>query len=68
MLENYDYTIRSIILGDIGVGKTKILMRLTNKNMNNEHGIAMGLDIAFKDIQIQDKKIRFQFFDIVIKI
>ena len=68
MLENYDYTIRSIILGDIGVGKTKILMRLTNKNMNNEHAIAMGLDIAFKDIQIQDKKIRFQFFDIVIKI
>ena len=43
--KNYDYMAKVLIIGDSGVGKTNILMRLCDNNFMPSHLMTIGFTI-----------------------
>ena len=40
--KNYDYMVKVLIIGDSGVGKTNVLMRLCDNNFMPSHLMTIG--------------------------
>lgn len=51
-----------IILGDLGVGKTSILLTYVDE-YNNEKYVSIGFDFKTKELEIEDKLVRQQLWD-----
>lgn len=43
---NYDGLFKVIIIGDSGVGKSSILMRLMEGRFNNQHNVTIGVEFG----------------------
>jgi len=62
--KNYDHMVKVLIIGDSGVGKTNVLMRLCDNNFMPSHlttiGIQFkkGIDFKIKMIDISKKKLK----------
>jgi Ras-related protein Rab-8A len=41
--KNYDYMVKVLIIGDSGVGKTNVLMRLCDNNFMPSHLMTIGI-------------------------
>jgi small GTP-binding protein len=52
-----------VIVGDAAVGKTNILLRLTEDHFRMTHNSTIGVDFKIKNMQVQDKKIKFTLWD-----
>ena len=58
------YSIKFIIIGDTGVGKTQIIYRYTNGEFRNENmASTIGVDFSSKNIQISDKIFHLELWD-----
>ena len=63
-LETYfDYTIKILILGHTGVGKTNIITMFMDKKFNQGHMTTSGIDLKTTSIELNNKKIRIQLWD-----
>ena len=63
-LETYfDYTIKILILGHTGVGKTNIITMFMDKKFNQCHMTTSGIDLKTTSIELNNKKIRIQLWD-----
>ena len=63
-LETYfDYTIKILILGHTGVGKTNIITMFMDKKFNQNHMTTSGIDLKTTSIELNNKKIRIQLWD-----
>lgn len=51
-----------IILGDLGVGKTSILLTYVDE-YNNEKYVSIGFDFKTKELEVEDKLVRQQLWD-----
>ena len=62
-LEAYDVLIKVLIVGDSGVGKSNILLRLTEERFNPSHISTIGLDVRTKIFIINDSRVKLQIWD-----
>lgn len=61
--KKYDYMSKLVIVGDAAVGKTNILLRLTEDHFRLLHNSTIGVDFKIKTLQVDNKKIKFTIWD-----
>lgn len=61
--KDFDYSVKVVIIGDSGVGKTNILIRFCENQFKTNYTSTIGLDFKIKVIPVEDSKIRLQIWD-----
>lgn len=59
-----DYTIKILLAGETGTGKTKLMQRYTKEIWDPERDQTIGVDIGFKKIKMGDKVIKLLVYDL----
>ena len=59
----YDYLFKLLLIGDSSVGKTAILLRLTDDVFSPTFITTIGIDFRIKTIDIRGTKIKLQIWD-----
>jgi len=62
-LEREDNSIKIVIVGDSGVGKSNILTRFTQDDFNQESKATIGVELSTRTIKIDDKIIKIHIWD-----
>ena len=60
----YDYLFKILLIGDSNVGKTPFLLRFTDDTLTSNDLSKIGLDFKIKIINIENKLIKLQIWDI----
>jgi len=65
MALNWDYVIKFVIIGDSGVGKSSLLVRLTDQRFLNHPDPTLGVEFGSKLIRLEDegKTVKLQCWD-----
>ena len=63
MDENSDITLKLLIVGGSGVGKTNFLNMFLNNKFNQNYFSSTGIDLQNKIMNIKNKKVRIQIWD-----
>ena len=63
MDENSDITLKLLIVGGSGVGKTNFLNMFLNNKFNQNYFSSTGIDLQDKIMNIKNKKVRIQIWD-----
>ena len=58
-----DFLLKFVMVGDSGVGKTNLISRYTLDQFQENTKNTIGVDFASKDIKIDSKQIKVQFWD-----
>lgn len=61
--EAYDYLFKVVLIGDSGVGKSNLLSRYTKNEFHLGSKATIGVELAHKTIEIDDKNVRAQIWD-----
>jgi small GTP-binding protein len=61
---NHDLFTRIAIIGDVGVGKTSVMMRQFNNSYSQYCAVTIGFDFRHCVVVVQDKKIKIQMWEI----
>lgn len=61
--ERFDYEMKFIMVGDIGVGKTSLISRFTTGECNHEHEITVGVQLGSKTIFVNNRTVKLQIWD-----
>ena len=61
--DNFDLTLKLLIVGDSSVGKTNFINRFTENKFDNNYMTTTGIDIKTANLQIKNKNIRIQIWD-----
>lgn len=67
-LNKYDYLIKLLIIGDLGVGKTCFLRKFLHDNSTDPSISTIGIDFSIKTIEIDGKTVKIQIWDTAINI
>lgn len=62
-LLNIDTTIKIVLIGDSGVGKTNLLHRYTDQTFLQNTKSTLGVDFISLEQEIDDTKVKIQFWD-----
>ena len=62
-LPEYDELFKVVLVGNSGVGKSKLLARFTKDEFVQDTKATIGIEFAHKDIHIQNQLIRAQIWD-----
>lgn len=62
-LPEYDELFKVVLVGNSGVGKSKLLARFTKDEFVQDSKATIGIEFAHKDIHIQNQLIRAQIWD-----
>lgn len=57
---NVEILFRVIIVGDTGVGKSCLLLRLSENIFKEEHTVTIGVEFGTKLMNIKDQTIKLQ--------
>ena len=57
------YTFKIIILGDCNIGKSCLLNKYINNQIENKYSTTIGVDFGVKHININDSNIKLQIWD-----
>ena len=63
-MPTYDYTFKILLLGDASVGKTSFTKRYCYNVFNPSERLTIGVDFHVKTIEINNKKIKLQIWDV----
>uniref|UniRef100_A0A914CRE4 Ras-related protein Rab-25 n=1 Tax=Acrobeloides nanus TaxID=290746 RepID=A0A914CRE4_9BILA len=58
-----DYIYKIILVGDMGVGKSNLLLRYTRDSFSLNKESTIGVEFDIKKIQVDDKTIKIQLWD-----
>lgn len=61
--EPQSYTVKLIVIGDSGVGKTNILLRYCDSDFKSNYVATIGVDFKVKPITIDGRKLKLQIWD-----
>lgn len=66
MQEDYDYIFKILIIGDSSVGKSSTVSKFADDHYENnlEYSPTIGVDLHVKIIEVDDKKIKMQIWEI----
>lgn len=59
-----DYIFKILVVGNSSSGKTSILNRFVDDNFNNSHISTIGVDLKIKNLEFNNKNIKFQIWDL----
>ncbi len=59
----YEYTVKLIILGDSGVGKSNIILRYIDNKFCEIYLLTPGMDVKKTTVNLKGRKIRVQLWD-----
>ena len=62
-MDMQDFTLKIVIVGDSGVGKTNLLSRFTRNIFDSETRNTIGVDFSALDLVINNKNVKIQFWD-----
>ena len=62
-MNNFDYLIKYIIVGDVSVGKSNILLKYVYNKFNDFYSPTIGAEFGFKKVQIDGKIFNVQIWD-----
>ena len=65
MSRKYDYLFKIHLIGDIGVGKTSLLLRFAEEHFAASYISSIGLDFRIKTITFDNKIVKLQIWDII---
>ncbi len=63
-MSHYDFTFKILLLGDASVGKTSFTKRYCYNIFNPSERLTIGVDFHVKTIEINNKKIKLQIWDV----
>lgn len=63
MSNYYDYTIKTLIIGDSGVGKSSIMNQFTEQKFANSYNCTVGVDFKTTWANISKKSVKFLIWD-----
>lgn len=63
ILEDFDYKIKIVIIGDSMVGKSCVIFRYTENTFNLDHLPTVGVDFHIKDLIYNNQKVNLQLWD-----
>ncbi|EFJ52758.1 RabC/Rab18 [Volvox carteri f. nagariensis] len=58
-----DFTIKILLLGDSGVGKTSLLTRFAHDSFDEKVASTIGVDFAVKKLSVYDKRVKLTVWD-----
>ncbi len=61
--DDFDVMMKLVIIGEMGVGKTNLLLRYTEDKFDEGARSTMGVDMAIEKKQMQGKQVKLQWFD-----
>ena len=62
-MNNYDYLMKLIIIGDSAVGKSCLVLQFIENKSRDNHEITIGVQFGAKSITVKDKQLRIQIWD-----
>lgn len=63
MNHDYDYLFKLVIVGDSGVGKSRLLIRFSDRTYNDSYISTVGVDYKIRTIELNGKTIKLQIWD-----
>lgn len=63
MSQEFDYVFKLLVVGESGVGKSSIVLRLTDGSYNECFNSTIGVDFKIKTINLDGKIIKLQIWD-----
>lgn len=61
--DHYDYEIKLVLVGDLGVGKSNLLCRYTRNEFNIESKVTVGVAFDTIHVEISQKIVKMQIWD-----
>eukprot|EP00877_Chromochloris_zofingiensis_P007798 jgi/Chrzof1/3271/Cz12g19020.t1 len=61
--DDYDYLFKLVLIGDSGVGKSNLLTRFTRDEFIKDSKATIGVDFAYRTLQVHGKMIKAQIWD-----
>jgi small GTP-binding protein len=61
--EQQDHFFKVLLLGDMGVGKSSLLMRLTDNTFSETHTSTVGVDFRSKNLKVDSQNVNLQIWD-----
>lgn len=61
--ESEDYSIKIVVVGDSGVGKSNILTRFVQNEFNQESKATVGVELSMKTYLIENKIVKVHLWD-----
>ncbi|KAF0476417.1 ras-domain-containing protein [Gigaspora margarita] len=61
--EEYDYSIKLLLIGECGVGKSSLLLRLSNGSFTPSFLTTIGIDFKKRTIELDGRRIMLQIWD-----
>jgi len=62
-MEDYEYQIKVVLVGDSGVGKSSILLRYTDDRFSDHQPTTIGVDFKTKYETVQGKRLKVAMWD-----
>ncbi|KAG2392314.1 hypothetical protein C9374_012566 [Naegleria lovaniensis] len=62
-MSDHDALFKILIIGDMGVGKSCILLRFSENQFNVSHVSTIGVDFKIKNMEKKGKKVKLQIWD-----
>jgi Ras-related protein Rab-18 len=62
-MEEYDYVLKLLLLGDSGVGKSSILVRFADDKFFENQSPTIGVDFKVKFMEVLGKKFKVSIWD-----
>ena len=59
-LQEYDYLIKVVLIGDAAVGKSSILLKYVDNTFEDTYVCTIGVDFKIKSLEIDNKRIKLQ--------
>lgn len=59
----FDYTMKVIIIGDSGIGKSSLLLRYHSNKFANNYLMTIGINTVWNIQEIDDIRIKLQIWD-----
>ena len=63
MSDSKDTTIKLLLIGESGVGKSSLLLRFSEDTFNPMYITTVGIDFRVKNIELDGKKLKLQIWD-----
>ena len=61
--DSHDFVFKTIIVGDSGVGKTKITLRYIDNKFQVDTQSTIGVEFASKQLEIRNQRVKLQIWD-----
>eukprot|EP00117_Sycon_ciliatum_P039982 scpid94567/ scgid3193/ Ras-related protein Rab-15 len=63
-LKNYDILLKSMLIGDSGVGKSCFMARFVGGHVNNTHIATIGIDFKMQTVTVDGVRVRMQIWSV----